>query len=85
MPTVRLSDGQWRQDSALICDEIEAEHPDPSTTPGGAAQQMAASLLELHADEWLPMLALHYRWNLPANAEWATREVSRSGARTVDE
>ena len=77
MPTVQLADGSWRQDSALICDEIEAEHPEPTTKPAGAAQQLAALLLELYADEWLPMLALHYRWNLPANSHWAEREFGR--------
>ena len=78
MPTVQLADGTWRQDSALICDEIDREHPEPSTRPTGAAQQMAASLLELHADEWLPMLALHYRWDIPENAAWAQQEFGRS-------
>ena len=77
MPSVRLSNGEWRQDSALICDEIEREHPEPSTKPAGAAQQLASSLLELHADEWLPMLALHSRWNNAANAEWAVGEFAR--------
>ena len=77
MPSVRLANGEWRQDSALICDEIESEHPEPSTKPSGAAQQLAALILELHADEWLPMLALHSRWNNPANAEWAVSEFGR--------
>ena len=78
MPTMRLADGTWRQDSALICDEIEAAHPDsPPTKPPGAAQALASSLLELHADEWLPILALHYRWNVPGNAAWAAEEFGR--------
>ena len=79
MPTMKLADGTWRQDSALICDEIEAEHPEPSTKPTGAAQQLASSLLEFHADEWLPMLALHYRWDKPENAAWAQSEFGRIG------
>ena len=37
---------------------------------------LAASLLELHADEWLPMVALHYRWNT-GNADWAVSEFGR--------
>jgi len=77
MPAVRLSDGSWRQDSALICDEIEAEHPEPMTRPSGAAQHLACSLLELHADEWLPLLALHYRWS--HNEAWAVDEFARCG------
>jgi len=77
MPTLRLASGEWRQDSALMCDEIEAQHPEPSTRPTGAAQHLASLLLELHADEWLPMLALHHRWNVPDNARWAVREFGR--------
>lgn len=77
MPAVHLSDGSWRQDSALICDEIEAEHPEPNLRPSGAAQQLASSLLELHADEWLPLLALHYRW--AHNEAWAVDEFARCG------
>jgi glutathione S-transferase len=77
MPSVRLADGSWRQDSALICDEIEKSHPEFPTTPPGAAQKLASSLLELHGDEWLPAVALHYRWDLPENKEWAVREFGR--------
>lgn len=80
MPTARLSNGEWRQDSALMCDEIEEQHPKPSTKPAGAAQHLASLLLELHADEWMPMLALHHRWNLPPNADWASREFGRCAA-----
>ncbi|EOD14629.1 hypothetical protein EMIHUDRAFT_96331 [Emiliania huxleyi CCMP1516] len=76
MPAVRLGDGSWRQDSALICDEVERNHPDRPTRPPGATQRLAASLLELHADEWLPMVALHYRWNT-GNADWAVSEFGR--------
>ena len=46
----------WRQGSAAICDDLEAAHPDHPTTPPGACQRLAASLLELHGDMWLPML-----------------------------
>lgn len=46
MPVAQLSNGEWRQDSALMCDEIEAEHPEPSTKPTSAAQQIASLLLE---------------------------------------
>ena len=46
----------WRQESAVICDDLEAAHPEHPTTPPGVCQRLAASLLELHGDAWLPML-----------------------------
>ena len=49
MPTARLAGGEWRQDSALMCDEIEAHHPEPSTKPPGAAQQRASLLRHVYA------------------------------------
>ena len=67
----------WRQDSAATCDDIEAAHPEVSTTPKGACQRLAASLLELHGDCWLPMLSLHQRFNEPASAAWAQGELRR--------
>jgi glutathione S-transferase len=77
MPTLQMADGTWRQDSALICDELEATFRSRPTTPPGPTQRLASLLLELLADEWFPMLALHYRWNTPGNKEWATREFGR--------
>ena len=79
MPTITQADGSWQQDSALICDELEAQQPNLyPTTPPGAAQRMASSLLELWADEWLVALALHCRWDTPGNAAWAPSEFGRS-------
>eukprot|EP00929_Paragymnodinium_shiwhaense_P120565 TRINITY_DN92518_c0_g1_i1.p1 TRINITY_DN92518_c0_g1~~TRINITY_DN92518_c0_g1_i1.p1 ORF type:complete len:400 (-),score=39.74 TRINITY_DN92518_c0_g1_i1:372-1571(-) len=79
MPTARTPEGEWLQDSALIYDTIEERFPEPSTTPPGAAQQLASLLVELAADEWLTSLCLHYRWNLAGNAEWARKEFGRWG------
>ena len=79
MPAMQEPDGEWLQDSALMCERIEADAPSPSTTPPGATQRLASMLLELHGDEWLPMLALHFRWNIAANREWAEEEFGRCG------
>lgn len=74
MPVVRTSDGRYLQDSAAIISELEALYPAKSTSEQtnvlallklqGAAK-IAASLLELMADEWLILSALHYRWQGP--------------------
>lgn len=34
-------------------------------------------MLELHGDEWLPMVAMHSRWNVPENAAFARTEFAR--------
>jgi len=81
MPTVKLADGTWLQDSSLIIDHFEGRHPNPSVVPSGARQRVAALLLELFADEWLPMAALHYRWNVPENRTFALKEFAANSSR----
>ncbi len=78
MPTVRLADGTWLQDSSLILDHFEAARPTPSITPPGPTQRLAAALLDLFADEWLPMAALHYRWSIPDNRDFAIDEFAKN-------
>ncbi|MEE2755387.1 MAG: glutathione S-transferase N-terminal domain-containing protein [Myxococcota bacterium] len=79
MPTVKLNDGQWIQDSSNIIDHFEENGCRLSGRPSGPVQAFASSLLEVFADEWLPMAALHYRWNIEQNHEYALNEFSRSG------
>ena len=62
MPTMRLHDGRWLQDSSNIADEFWPRE-------SSKQQHFAARLLEFFADEWLPMLALHYRWNVKENSK----------------
>jgi glutathione S-transferase len=79
MPTVRLKDGRWLQDSSVIIDHFESMESTPSVQPPGPTQRFASALLEVFADEWLPMAALHYRWNNETNAAFAITEFARSG------
>ena len=79
MPTVRLADGTWLQDSSVIIDHFESEAPEPLIVPPGVSQCLAASLLEVFADEWLSMASLHYRWTIPENAAFARGEFARCG------
>ena len=71
MPTVQLADGTWLQDSSAIIDHFEAQPDTPTVIPQGPTQAVACALLEVFADEWLPMAALHYRWNTPENKAFA--------------
>jgi len=79
MPTVELDDGTWLQDSSDIIDHFEAHTAAPSITPPHASTALASSLLEVFGDEWLPMAALHYRWNRPDNAAFALNEFADNG------
>ncbi len=79
MPTVLTPEGAWLQDSSDIIDTLERRHPAPSVIPPGPRQRIASLLLELHADEWLPLVAMHTRWNRPENARFAVDEFARSG------
>ena len=77
MPTVQRSDGTWLQDTSDIIDTLERAHPTPSITPTGPRQAIASLLLELHADEWLPIVAMHTRWTLPENRRFIADEFGR--------
>ena len=79
MPTVLRPDGTWMQDTSEIIDALEAEHPRPTIVPPSPVQRLASLLLELHADEWLPTVIMHTRWNYPASAAFAVEEFAREG------
>ncbi len=71
--------GQWLQDSREILNVLEERHPDPITVPEGNRQRIATRMLEVYADEWLPAVALHYRWSIPENHRFALEEFARNG------
>lgn len=79
MPTVRVDDGTWLQDSSVIIDTLEAQLDGASVTPDGPRQRLTSALLEVYADEWLPIASLHYRWNHTENARFALEEFARWG------
>ena len=71
MPTVITPENQMLQDSSEIIDILEKRHPEPNIRPPGPCLQMASLLLELFADEWMPIISMHTRWNLPENTNFA--------------
>lgn len=77
MPTVLSPEGEWMQDSTEIIDALERRFPRAPVTPETPKQRIAALLLELHGDEWLPSVALHYRWNRHENRAFALSEFAR--------
>lgn len=63
IPVVATPDGQYIQDTTEIIDALEARFPERVVYPPTARQRIAAKLLELYADEWLLIVAMHYRWH----------------------
>lgn len=66
IPVVQTPDDKVFQDTTVIIDELEERFPDNSVYPTTPKQKLASLLLEVYADEWLVIPAMHYRWNFPA-------------------
>lgn len=62
VPVVLTPDGDILQDTAVIVEALEKRHPENPLIPTTPKKRFAAYLLELFADEWLKIPALHYRW-----------------------
>ena len=68
------SDGSRLRDSSLIIDHYESLRTG-SITPQCSVTAFASRLLEVFADEWLPMAALHYRWHSEENMQFALNDL----------
>ena len=62
VPVVITPEDETLQDTAEMIDILEPRHPTPSMVPTTPRRRFAAYLMELYADEWLKVPALHYRW-----------------------
>lgn len=80
IPVLISADDVAIQDSTAIIDFLEQHHPTPSIYPSTPLQRLLALLLEVYCDEWLIIPAMHYRWNVPENREFAIREFGRLSA-----
>ncbi len=65
MPVVVTRSGEWIQDSSVIIEKLEAAYPAPAITPANPVQRFAAGLIELWADEFWHVGAVHTRWSYP--------------------
>ena len=77
MPTVELTDGRFLQDSSRIIDHFEALPSTPTILPTTPKQRLASALLEIYADEWLPLIAMCTRWTIPENRHFAQSDFGR--------
>jgi glutathione S-transferase len=77
MPVVYQGDSAI-QDSTVIMESLESQYPQHSIYPDNDIQHFLALILEMFADEWLPLAALHYRWNFPGNRKFIYSEFGKS-------
>ena len=79
VPVVEMAGGDVVQDTTDIIETIEGQMPDgPRAIPDGPVQRVVSRLLDLFADEWLVIPAMHYRWNY--NEDWTYGEFGRMSA-----
>lgn len=83
IPVVITENDETLQDSTEIIDYLEAAYPSPSIYPETPLQKFIALLLEVYGDEWLVIPAMHYRWNIVENYEYAQRQFGATAAPDV--
>lgn len=80
IPVLITDDDIAVQDTTEIIDYLEARYPNAPIYPTTPKQKLVALLLEIYGDEWLVIPAMHYRWNIPENVEFARLEFGRTSA-----
>jgi glutathione S-transferase len=75
IPVVVTPEGETLQDSSEIIDALEMRFIEAPVYPAMACQRFAALLLEVYADEWLKIPAMHYRWT--KNRDFAIAEFGK--------
>lgn len=75
IPVLLTEAGQAIQDTADIIDFADRNAPGPAIHPGTPLQELVSLLLELYADEWLVIPAMHYRWSYDEG--WIVEEFGR--------
>ncbi len=79
IPVMKTPDGAIVQDTAEIIAHVEASTGrSPPAIPETPVQAFAALLLQLYADEWLVLPAMHYRWTY--NEDFAYAEFGALSA-----
>ena len=80
IPVVFTPEGDCIQDSSVILDLLEARHPEIPIESPDPVVKLLGRIFELFHDEWMPMLAIYYRWIKPeAVAEGKARAVAMTG------
>ena len=67
IPVLITPDDDVLQDTAVMIDVLEQRYPKHSLVPAEPQLQLIAYVLELYADEWFKIPALHFRWHYDAD------------------
>jgi len=78
IPVLKTPDDRIVQDTADIIAEIENVQPSPAVMPESGVQRFVSYLIQLFADEWLLIPAMHYRWHY--NEDWIFGEFGKFAA-----
>jgi len=76
IPVVITPDDQALQDTSAILDELERRFPEPPVYPPTPVQRVVAYLLEVYADEFGVLPAMHYRWSFPESEAKARQDFA---------
>jgi len=78
IPVVITPDDQTLQDTSEILDALEQRFPAPPLYPPTAVQRVVAYAIEVYADEFCVLPAMHYRWDFPESEAQARRDFAAS-------
>jgi glutathione S-transferase len=78
IPVVITPDDVVLQDTSEILDELERRFPDPPVYPPTPVQRVAAHLIEVYADEFCLLPAMHYRWSFAESEAKARADFARA-------
>ncbi|MEM6557183.1 MAG: glutathione S-transferase family protein [Pseudomonadota bacterium] len=78
IPVLKTPEGEYVQDTADIIAHFESPAGERSALPGTPLQLLVTFLLQLFADEWMTLPAMHYRWN--KNEDWIYGEFGTNAA-----
>ncbi len=78
IPILITPEDETLQDTSEILDELERRVPEPAIYPTTPVQRLAAYLLELYADEFMILPAMHYRWSFPESEAKARSDFARA-------
>ena len=75
IPVLVTPDDEVLQDTSDILDALEVRHPHPPLYPTTPVQQVIAYLIELYADEFMILPAMHYRWSFPRERDQGAQRL----------